>query len=100
MLGEPGVKLGLTSVICHATGPYTLNRVNPIHLFNLFYEYSNLAYVRVPVIDRVHQAESVIRFVVVASRAYVNTYEQALVCRSNRKNRREQTLTICLQHGE
>ena len=43
-------------------------------LFNLFYEYINLAYVRVPVIYRVHQAEYVIHILVAASQEYANTY--------------------------
>ena len=43
-------------------------------MFNLFCEYTNLEYVRVPVINRPHQAEYVIHIRVAASQEYVNTY--------------------------
>ena len=45
-----------------------------IFIFSPLYEYSNLDYVRVPVIHRVHQAESVIHMRVAASQEYVNVY--------------------------
>jgi len=41
--------------------------------FGLFYECSNLEYVDIRVIYRVHQAESGIRILVAASHEYVNT---------------------------
>jgi len=53
-------------------------RVNPkygiLFIFSPFDEYINLEYVRVPVISRVHQAEYVVHFLLVASQEYVNTY--------------------------
>jgi len=45
-----------------------------IFIFNLFCEYINLEYVRVPVIYRVNQAEYGIYILVVASQEYTNTY--------------------------
>ena len=42
--------------------------------YNLFCEYINLAYVRVPVIYKIHQAEYVIHIRVAASQESVNTY--------------------------
>jgi len=43
-------------------------------MFNLFCEYRNLEYVRVPVVYRVNQAEYGIHILVAASQEYVNTY--------------------------
>jgi len=43
-------------------------------IFSLFYEYTPLQYVRIPVIYRVHQAEYVIHILVAVSQEYVNTY--------------------------
>ena len=45
-----------------------------LFIFSLFCEYIDLKYVRVPVIYRVTQAESDIRFLVAASQEYVNTF--------------------------
>jgi len=45
----------------------------------LFCEYTNLEYVRVPVIYRVHQAEHAIQILVAASQEYVNTYSTCRV---------------------
>jgi len=45
-----------------------------LFIFSLFCEYTNLEYVRVPVIYRHHQAEYVIHIRVAASQKYVNTY--------------------------
>jgi len=59
--------------------PYVLNMRSEeqntvLHIFCLFCEYINLAYVRVSVIYRVHQAEYGIHILVAASQEYVNTY--------------------------
>jgi len=43
-------------------------------IIGLFCAYSNLEYVRVPVIHRINQAEYVIHVCVAASQEYVNTY--------------------------
>jgi len=43
-------------------------------MFSLLYEYSNLEYVRIYVIDRITQAECVIRILMAASQEYVKTY--------------------------
>jgi len=45
-----------------------------LFIFSLFYEYSNLEYVHIHVIYRVHQAEYGIHILVAASQEYVNTY--------------------------
>ena len=45
-----------------------------IQIESLCYEYSNLEYVHVHVINRVNQAEFVTRIIVTASQEYVNTY--------------------------
>jgi len=45
-----------------------------LFISSLFCEYTNLEYVRVPVIYRVNQAEYVIQILVAASQKYVNTY--------------------------
>jgi len=42
-----------------------------LFLFNLFCEYANFAFVRVPVVYRVHQKEYGIHILVVASQEYV-----------------------------
>jgi len=45
-----------------------------LFICRLFYAYINLEHVRVPVIDRVHQAEYGIRILAAAPQEYVNTY--------------------------
>jgi len=43
-------------------------------MYSLLYEYSNLEYIRIYVIERITQAEYVIRIIMAASQEYVNTY--------------------------
>jgi len=45
-----------------------------LFIFSPFYGHINLAYVRVPVISRVHQAEYTIHVLLAASQEYANTY--------------------------
>jgi len=45
-----------------------------LFIYNLFYEYIHLDYVRVPVVNRVHQVEYGVHILVVASQEYANTY--------------------------
>jgi len=52
-----------------------------IFMISLFYDYSNLAYVHIHAIYRVHQAEYGIRILVAASQEYVNTYSTRRVPR-------------------
>jgi len=56
-----------------------------LFIFDLFCEYINLAYVRVPVIYRVNQAEYGIHVIVAASQEYVTTYS---TCRTSKLLRR------------
>jgi len=50
-----------------------------LFIFSLFHEHSNLEYVHIHVICRVHQAEYVIRVRVAASQKYVNTYSTRML---------------------
>jgi len=45
-----------------------------LFIFGLFYEYSNLEYIRIHIISRVNQAEYGIHIRVVAPQEYVNIY--------------------------
>jgi len=61
-------------VVLHVEYAEPGRKYDIIFLFNLFCEYINLEYVRVPVVYRVNQVEYGIHILVVASREYVNTY--------------------------
>jgi len=50
------------------------NKYGIIFTFSVFYEYSNLEYVRVPVLYRVNVAEYVIRILVALTQEYVNSF--------------------------
>jgi len=55
---------------------YAIRRINDGIIFtsSLFYKYSSLESVRVPIQCRVHQAEYVIHILVAVSQVYVNTF--------------------------